>query len=1027
MQAPQLHQLPSPSAGPSGFPNPHQSGHHPGPRPEHGAGTGAEAHDAATCPGCQAELEAALKASQASAQEEDERRRRQREEDEAHLKAVQESEEEENSRREAEEEEILRQVMEASRRDEEAAQVKRLEQERYEEEQRRLMLEESRLEAIRKEQAERQQEEQLMEASRREAEASQQRREQEERRAREEEEAVLAESRRQMEEEWRRRDEEERAMEAFAKYRGELNESAYWRSQIDDDAFKQLSLDMERQASVKHSDQAVLASESGHSRHASSSRHRALPPTPGLAAQAAGIEPVRRPSESRSASTTREAGRHPAAFAHLPFVAEGEASRTLAHEPVSWRGERESQAAADAGDIEDGSYDDDLDDDDDDDPFADSAEAPPTYEEAGVDRPPEAPDTIPNHVRFDAPPRESGMQSTISDPSLRFCPEKSAPPVSSSASMAPNGRSLPAPPTALARSGSGASGSGSGSDPNASRQQGTVAPTISQQPLPQSVAPPLLAARANSTRSTTTAEQARASMDGRTTSIQGEDVSARPAGSPLEGRRVVNPLLDAIPQDRSGGAPSLTPSLESQDLRASASTSMDTPERASSLSRKVEEEHTTTTISTAHSNDTISESRPSMSSENRVSISSESRPSMDRPSVSPSAGSSSAPTTVHELQQTAMKGTDFGYCAEPFAPDLLASPGEQLSETDSKRAKERFPNVIQLTRTPSDGSGLLKGNCTSAYFVIRAPSWKSLLRAMAWYGNTRIEAGPEEVADRQTLRLNVEVEFVTPSKTDYSSTVVVGGAGRAAHVAICISLMDPKPAPTLTGVIKGQSRGLDSSYLRRGSARRVIHVPRQSPALPMGMVKLAQHLHAAHTFSAACPSSSSTALHSPRDLHHAVERHDVGYVAKVRKAAAKNRTTAAVASGVPAPGSNEQSAEDSNTGRSSRLLASNMGFGPRGSRESTYNHSTAAGTGGDEDVDPEDIDADGVEFFAGVGEEEAERSGFGRMKDRMKRRLGKRAGDGNVVDEDLESWISESRLCSAHIPIFENTDIVFAS
>lgn len=956
-------------------------------------------HDASTCPGCEHEFEAALQASQASAQEEEERRRRQLEEEEAHMRAVRESEEEETSRRQAEEEAMMQQVMEASRRDEEAAQIKRIEQNRYEEEQRRRMLEESRQEAIRREQEERRQEEQLLEASRREAEASEMRRKERARIAHEQEQAVLAESRRQMEEEWRRREEAERAMSAFAaQYNngsgsgngaasssGELNETAFWQSQIGEDKFRKLTL----------ADQADEAAPSSSRQR----QRRALPPTPGMAAQAAGLEPARRPSAT--------------AHAHLP------------HRNVDGSGHSHARIDdANALDHDD-YYDEEYDDDDGDDPFADSAEAPPTYEEAGVDRPPAAPDTIPDHVRFDPPPQTAQNNASSSDPRQYFPPEKTAgQPVSSPSSVPPltpsasDGQGTSAMTAGTADSSTAfAAGSSAHSPvvPNSAdtlQRRNSPRGSLPRPPIPPK---PAFIKRVSSSNSE--------SID----PLQIRPSTSSP--SPNCDLAVANKVQEASAREDSDVSPQNT----SPDGQISPALSIQVQDRTSSLGKNRQRPDSADSA----------ESGEGVTQEKRQSVSSSVPESSMASDSRSSIGSSSAPTTILELQQTAMKGTDFGYCAEPFAPDLFAPLPESGALSDSSEAKERFPNVIQLARTPSDGSGLLNGTAKNAFFVIRAPSWKSLLRAMAWYGNTRVEAGPEEVADGQKLRINAEVEFVTPStgKTDYfltgyyaPSTAGSNAASRAAHVAVCFSLA-LKPTPTMTGIIKSQSRGLDSTYLRRGSARRVIHVPRQSPTLPVGMVKLAQHLHAAHTLSAACPSSGSTALHSPRDLHHAVERHDIGFVAKARKAAAKNRPQPAApaatnygaigANGgnVTAPngasaskgGEDAASTEDSNTRPTSRLFAPNMGMTSGARRDGTGAAGSGAGAangnggGADEgDLDPDDIDADGVEFFAGgVGEDQAERSGFGRMRDRVRRRLGKRAGDGNVVDEDLESWISE--------------------
>jgi hypothetical protein len=320
-----------------------------------------------------------------------------------------------------------------------------------------------------------------------------------------------------------------------------------------------------------------------------------------------------------------------------------------------------------------------------------------------------------------------------------------------------------------------------------------------------------------------------------------------------------------------------------------------------------------------------------------------------------------------------MSGTDWGYACEPFAPELLASPRNR----SGKDGKARFPNSIQLTMPPADGSGVVTGEDLSSFFTIRAPSWKGLLRAMAWYGNTLISAGPQEVADAALaaessprdkdagqLRLAVEIEFVTPSRlqdASYAPSLLAsedGDHGRAAHVSLCLSLVTPARTrrgseACLAAALKRSSRSLDTMYLRRGSARRVITLPRQAPSLPVDMVKLAQHVHAAHRFSAACPTTSSTALHSPRDLHHAVEAHDISYVQRIR-------------------------AERSEANR-------------RAGRKDTLGPGAEAGE---------------VRLFADGQDEDDEPGRARRITAAVKRRFQKRAGDGRIVDDQLIGWIT---------------------
>lgn len=326
--------------------------------------------------------------------------------------------------------------------------------------------------------------------------------------------------------------------------------------------------------------------------------------------------------------------------------------------------------------------------------------------------------------------------------------------------------------------------------------------------------------------------------------------------------------------------------------------------------------------------------------------------------------------TTQEVLQRAMKGTEFGYANEPFAREL-SSRGVS--------SKGHFPNRIQLRAPRSDGS-LQEPN---AYFVVRAPSWKALLRAMAWYGNTRVEAGPEEVADSaSTIPLAIETEFVTPAKADIANS-------RHAQASVCFSLILPQNGTNhlLTTALKQASRALDASYMRQGVTRRVVVLPRKAPKLPIDVVRLAQIMHEAHTFSAACPSTGASALHSPRDLHHAIERHDIGFVAKVQRL--RRQTVEA---------SNETSLS-SGVRRSSNALARLRNKLPTQDEELYGDVDSDSGTD-----DDGDLDAGAVEVVQGA---EADDSRLTRMRARVRRRLAKRSGDARVTDADLESWISE--------------------
>lgn len=750
-------------------------------------------HSPDDCPGCLADFQAALRASEASALEESRLREQRIREEEEHWRAMRASEEEEKRQRQSEEEQ-LRQVMEASRIDEEAAERRRLEKQREEEEHRRLLIEESRQSALREDEERiRAAHAELFERSRREAEELAERRRKEEERLQAMEAAAVEESRLEMEQEWKRRDEAERAMEEFAQRGGNQEEAAYWQQVSDDQAYN-LAVEMNR---------TLSSGNEG----ASSSRvsRRPLPPTPGLAALAAGVE------DASPTTDTSEEWDHP------------------------------DEDSVETSDGED--------------PFGDQAEALPSYDEVRTDRPPEAPQVIPDHVQF-APPPAPTVSSHINTLEL---PSRPVGKTAAAADYTPRAqlRDLPIP-----------------------------APTVGQAAASGTLLPSAMAQAKQSAR------------------------------------------LQTVPLP--------TPPVQIEQGLASPST-LATVAPAIVISRA----STRSTIASTRSNGSARTGEQSLHNIAEATTSSSTEASSSR--------------TL--LQQRAMKGTDFGYSFEPFSPDLQLEDGE----TD----KKHFPGTIEIKATRGDGS--LRER--QAYFTIRAHSWKMLLRALAWYGNTRVEAGAEEVVDASTfLKLRVEVEFVTPTKVEViAGSTSVQEAYKNAHVAVCMSLVGSKSLKTsdaaLASLLKQSSRSLDAGYLRRGSTRRVITLPSQAPILPVTVVRLAQHMHQAHIFSAACPSTSHTALHSPRDLTHAIDRHDYNYLAKLKK---KRRDV----------------------------------DGAQGAESKAEEEGQDGNTSDDGMVDPEVVEAFG-------GEESGASGRMSRVKAKVMRKLAGRSGDGGAANQDLESWISE--------------------
>jgi len=168
----------------------------------------------------------------------------------------------------------------------------------------------------------------------------------------------------------------------------------------------------------------------------------------------------------------------------------------------------------------------------------------------------------------------------------------------------------------------------------------------------------------------------------------------------------------------------------------------------------------------------------------------------------------------------------------------------------------------------------------------------------------------------------------------------------------------------------------------------------------VALVEVAQLLHASHTLSAACPSSSSTARHSPRDLHHAIERHDEGFVRK------QKAVLSAGPSGAPHTG-------DAGLTSNASLGSSDPRLSMAEARHSSSSIELHQEANSDDDVDDEDQEIDINDFnldLAADGSFDAQDKVLmgkrQRLKAKVKRRLAKRGSDGRVVDEDLATWIT---------------------
>lgn len=414
---------------------------------------------------------------------------------------------------------------------------------------------------------------------------------------------------------------------------------------------------------------------------------------------------------------------------------------------------------------------------------------------------------------------------------------------------------------------------------------------------------------------------------------------------------------------------------------------------------------------------------------------------------------------------------------------------ESMTEQEETLLKTRFPSVISLSGTRARDASEVESATSYPYFTVRCGSWKILLRSLAWLGNTRIEAGPQAVADaadnHRVPLLRMEVEFVTPASrkgagSDRFSLQIdptrPGAEELAAKarqrmamkptacVSICMSLCQQDSKGLVHRAQGGGSTGtnqayhdgartqaereLDMEYLKRGSDRRVLNLPPSSMGigpvasaysmtyqanpsqiaketragldLPTALVDLAQHLQKAHRYSASCPSSGYTARHSPRDLYHIIEAHDEKWLGKLQKESASqaaggsaSSVAGLVYSYLPADASGSIAGDDQ------RLLPLSS-VSPDGPPlllwdESSLGHtaptgSTTLSSGQNPLLTSYSYGALSAGGGADVGlsnglPDGSERSGLGRMKDRVKKKLKGRQGDVGE-GEELANWIT---------------------
>ncbi|WFD35110.1 hypothetical protein MCUN1_001959 [Malassezia cuniculi] len=232
--------------------------------------------------------------------------------------------------------------------------------------------------------------------------------------------------------------------------------------------------------------------------------------------------------------------------------------------------------------------------------------------------------------------------------------------------------------------------------------------------------------------------------------------------------------------------------------------------------------------------------------------------------ISPSSSSSSL--VLHERPyplentdgQPALRGVQFGWAANAFSLELYAQPQghahlypvpelERDPTVPSAPAAPLgaedlpysvyFPGSIRLSRVETGANA-----ASLPWFVIRAYSWRILLRALAWYGKSIVSGHVNDT-------LHIEIGFVTPRKSDIKAP---------AHVSLAMCTGSPAQQRVRWEALEAYSKA-------GGSTLTTVSLAAHQLALPTDLVTLAQSLYSAPHLS------NAPAL---RELKQAILRHD---------------------------------------------------------------------------------------------------------------------------------------------------------
>lgn len=198
--------------------------------------------------------------------------------------------------------------------------------------------------------------------------------------------------------------------------------------------------------------------------------------------------------------------------------------------------------------------------------------------------------------------------------------------------------------------------------------------------------------------------------------------------------------------------------------------------------------------------------------------------------------------------QPALRGVQFGLAAFPYALELCTPSGAALYALPDLPRNPALPassNQLSLYFPPT----ITLGDAKRPWFVLRAYSWKVLLQAMAWFGQTTL------CGRGRGGQLQMELGVSVPRKVESQRH-----AADAFRMPSLVTL-----ALGLVGAPGGGARALDAYCSAHQATFTEVSLAAHPLSLPTDLVTLAQTLFSAPQLS------NAVAL---RELRHAITRQD---------------------------------------------------------------------------------------------------------------------------------------------------------